>query len=134
MLHGFLSPASRHRKLFFGLALLWTLGIFIACLWPGNELPKTDVPFADKWTHFVLFGVFAFLWLAAFPGVKFRGLLAVFAIGVALGWLVECLQGWLPQLGRSKDVKDMVADAVGAALGALAFGLGRWGSRRSALP
>lgn len=130
MLRGFLSPASRHRKLFFVLALLWTFGIFVACLWPGNELPKTNVPFADKWTHFVLFGGFAFLWLAAFPGLKMPGLLAVFAIGVALGWLVECLQGWLPQLGRSKDVQDAVANAFGAALGTLVFAALRWRSSR----
>jgi VanZ family protein len=132
MLRGLFSPASRFRKVFFVLALLWTLGIFVACLWPGNELPETDVPFADKWTHVVLFGVFTFLWLGAFPGVKVQGLLMVFAIGVALGWLVECLQGWLPQLGRSKDLRDAVADALGAALGTLSFGLGRWRGRRDA--
>ena len=84
------SPASPHRKRFLWMAILWTIAIFVACLWPGNELPKSDVPFMDKWTHFVLFGVFAFLWLGAFPFAKAPTLLLVFAISVGLGWLVEC--------------------------------------------
>ncbi|MBS1615253.1 MAG: VanZ family protein [Bacteroidetes bacterium] len=126
MLHNLFVTASPYRKLFLWLALIWTLGIFIACLWPGNELPKTDVPFMDKWTHLVLFGVFAFVWLCAFPGRKPGFLLLVFLISVALGWLVECLQGWLPQLGRSKDVEDALANAIGGALGALLFRLGQW--------
>lgn len=131
MLRGLFSTASPHRKLFLLLALLWTLGIFVACLWPGNELPKSDVPFMDKWTHLVLFGVFAFLWLCAFPSAKLLALLRVFALGVALGGLVECLQGWLPQLGRSKDLLDAAVNAVGAALGTLAFRFGQWRSGRA---
>ncbi len=130
MLRNLFVTDSPHRKRFLWLALLWTLGIFIACLWPGNELPKSDVPFMDKWTHFVLFGVFAFLWLCAFPGRSLRFLILIFVISVALGWLVECLQGWLPKLGRTKDIQDAIANAFGGALGTLIFLLGQWKGRR----
>lgn len=129
MAGGLFTPASRYRKAALILAVLWTIGIFVACLWPGKELPHTDIPFADKWTHFVLFGAFAFSWLCAYPSGKLKPLLWVVAISIALGWLVECLQGWLPSLGRSKDTMDAVADGVGGVLGALLFWVGAKASR-----
>lgn len=106
------------------LAILWTIGIFVACLWPGKELPQTDVPFADKWTHFVLFGGFALLWLRAYPrGARLPWLFTIAIIATAVGVLVELLQDVLPTLGRTGDVYDAVADAVGGILGCLIFGL-----------
>ena len=64
--------AARHsrRKVARAAAWIWTAGIFIACLWPGKELPHSNIPFIDKWTHFVLFGVFSVLWLWAWPARK----------------------------------------------------------------
>lgn len=106
------------------LAVLWTASIFIACLWPGKELPKADVPFADKWTHFILFGGFAWLWLRAFPkDSRLSWLLSMTIISAAVGVLVELLQYAIPALGRSGDPWDALADAVGGLLGSLLFGL-----------
>ena len=102
-------------------AVGWTLFLFLLCLIPGNELPTVDIPFVDKWVHFILFAVFSFLWLMAFPGLKWQRLLFVFACSVLTGWLVEELQGLLVFLGRFKDVMDIVADAVGGMLGVLLF-------------
>jgi VanZ family protein len=123
-MRGLFAPGSRYRKIALVLAVIWTAGIFVACLWPGDELPKSDIPFADRWTHFVLFGIFAFLWLCAYPSGRTATFLWVFLVSVALGWLVECLQGWLPQLGRTKDTMDAIADGVGGLLGVLVFWLG----------
>lgn len=103
------------------LATLWTLLIFILCLMPGNDLPEVSVPFIDKWTHFVLFGAFAFLWLCGFPKRKFSHLAIIFLITIALGWLIECLQGYFTFLGRDKDIMDAVADGIGGLLGILLF-------------
>lgn len=113
--------ASRWAKY---LAIFWTIGIFVACLWPGKELPKTDVPFADKWTHFILFGGFALLWLRAYPrGAKLSWLFTMALITASVGILVELLQGWFPSLGRSRDIYDALADAIGGILGCVVFRL-----------
>jgi VanZ family protein len=110
-----------YRKAALAAAIVWTIGIFVACLWPGKELPHSDIPFIDKWTHLILFGGFAVLWLCAYPSRRIGRLLLIFVIATALGILVECLQIWLPKLGRSGEVMDAVADAAGGALGAIGF-------------
>lgn len=115
------TKASSFKKQARLAATLWTLLIFIACLWPGKELPHSDIPLIDKWVHFVMFGGFSLLWLCAFPSVRFRQLAMVFAAGCIAGYLVEILQGALPALGRSKDNLDIVADGIGSLLGVLAF-------------
>ena len=115
------TPQSRSRRAALAAALLWTVMIFVLCLWPGEELPKSDIPFIDKWVHFGLFGGFSFLWLCAFPSRRVLQLIVIAAAGCALGWFVECLQGWFPSLGRTKDVKDALADGVGSVLGVLFF-------------
>jgi VanZ family protein len=134
MLGGLFTPASRYRRAALVLAVLWTIGIFVACLWPGRELPQSDIPFVDKWTHFILFGAFSFLWLCAFPAGRTATFIWIILVSIVLGWLVECLQGWLPSLGRSKDDMDAVADGVGGMLGALLFGAGMRLSRKKYRP
>ncbi len=123
---GLFAPDSRYRKAALIGAVIWTIGIFVACLWPGRELPHSNIPFIDKWTHFVLFGVFALLWLCAYPAAKVA---PVVLAGLGLGIFVELLQMWFSSLGRSGDVMDAVADGVGSVLGGILFRLGRWKSR-----
>lgn len=103
------------------IAILWTLLIFIACFIPGNEIPNIKVPLIDKWAHFILFGGFTFLWLLAKPRQETIYLLLLFLIGSITGYLVEELQGLLSFLGRAKDIYDIYADVVGAALGVVLF-------------
>jgi VanZ family protein len=102
-------------------AVLWTLLIFIACFIPGNEIPDVNIPLADKWVHFILFGVFTLLWLLARPSLNASRLLTAALTGCIFGWLVEELQGLLSFLGRAKDLKDIYADALGACLGVILF-------------
>jgi len=103
------------------MAILWTLFIFVGCLYPGNELPKVGVPFFDKWTHFVLFGVFSFLWAWAWVPASINKLIRVCLSGIVLGVVIEGLQGILASLGRSAETMDAIADAVGTVLGAVVF-------------
>ena len=112
---------SVHKKRAKSAAVVWTLLIFIACFIPGNEIPNVNIPLADKWVHFVLFGGFTFLWLLANPTLQLKRLIFIAIIGCLFGWLVEELQGLLSFLGRSKDLKDIFADALGAMLGVLLF-------------
>lgn len=104
------------------VATLWTLLIFILCLIPGNELPEVNIPLVDKWTHVILFGIFAFLWLCTIPSRKPQVLFIVFIITVFLGWLVEYIQGHYT-IGRSQDNMDILADAIGGAVGVAIFAL-----------
>ena len=104
-------------------AIGWTLFLFLLCLIPSNEVPNVNIPFIDKWVHFVLFAAFSFFWLTAFPSLKWERLIIVFTFSVITGWLVEELQGQLTMLGRSKDVWDIWADSVGGAIGVLFFAI-----------
>lgn len=126
------SPESPYTKRARSLALAWTLLIFILCLLPAQEIPNVNVPMADKWVHFVMFGLFAFLWLCAYPSRNISFLLLIFAISVATGWFVEFLQGSFPSLGRNRDMMDVVADGIGGFLGVLLFAIPSYMSARGA--
>ena len=104
-------------------AIGWTLFLFLLCLIPGNEFPGVQIPFIDKWVHFILFAAFSFFWLSAYPSLGWRRLIIIFAFSVITGWLVEELQGQLTMLGRNKDIWDILADAVGGAIGVLIFAI-----------
>lgn len=112
------------------VAVLWTLSILLACLTPSGEIPKVDVPFVDKWTHLVMFGGFSFLWLLAGRVASFKRILVLIVISAAYGAVIEVLQGVLVALGRSMELMDFVADALGGILGAGLFAIIRWLSAR----
>jgi VanZ family protein len=115
------TPDSPYKKQARFLAILWTLLIFIACFTPGNDIPKVDIPFIDKWAHLVLFGGFAFLWLCARPVINAFSISALFLICIALGSFIEIMQGILSFLGRSMEFMDAVADSIGGLLGIALF-------------
>ena len=104
-------------------ATLWTLLIFILCFIPAREVPDLDIPLADKWVHFILFGVFSFLWLLSIKEFRLQHLVIVLICSIVLGWLVEYIQGALTFLGRSQDNMDTLADGLGGLLGVLVFWL-----------
>ena len=118
------------RKIFFSnspyknkarsLAIVWTLLIFFACFIPGKELPNVSIPLIDKWVHFILFGVFTFLWLCSAPTRKPAWLILLFILCVFVGWLVEYVQGHYT-VGRTQDNMDTLADSVGGFLGIILF-------------
>ena len=64
-----------------------------------------------------MFGGFTFLWLCSRPVSNLSSLVILFLISVALGSLIELLQGALTFLGRSMEFMDAVADGVGGMLG-----------------
>ena len=119
----FLLADPRRKRLFTGLAVLWTIVILGLCFLPGNEIPDVRIPLADKWVHFIIFGCWAWLVLMARARAS-RKTLIIAAIAAALfGWLVEVLQGQLSFLGRTQDNMDALADAVGGVLGVAFFAL-----------
>ena len=98
-------------RLAFGLCVL---AVLLLALMP------TDVPMPstgwDKSNHLLAFSVMALLGRRAYPGRT----MALFAGLLAYGALIEVLQFFTPN--RSADWQDLVADAVGLALG---WGAGR---------
>ncbi len=101
-------------------AILWTLLILFLCFLPGNELPEVDLPFIDKWTHLILFGVFALLWLLSIGTKNIKYIAAILVVSCYIGWLVEYIQGYyIPN--RSRDTIDIVADVCGAVTGIVVF-------------
>ena len=116
-----LDDSPKHKKRARLLAILWTLLIFFLCFIPADDIPDVHIPLADKWTHFILFGVFAFLWLLSIPVFKNRYLVFIFLVSVVLGWLVEFIQGLLVFLHRSEDITDVAADTIGGLLGVMIF-------------
>ena len=111
------TPGSPYTSQARFIAILWTLLIFIGCFTPGQDLPKVDVPLIDKWVHLVLFGGFTLFWLCAYPIRTIPRLLIMILVSVALGCFIEIMQGLLTFLGRSMELMDAVADAIGGLLG-----------------
>jgi VanZ family protein len=107
------------------IAILWAVATLGACLMPGDEIPQVDVPLADKWVHFMLFGIQTLLLLWSQPAGRKQ--IAAGAFSVALfGILVEVLQ-WItyPLLHRQFDMGDIAANVIGVVLGATLFFLGQ---------
>jgi len=88
---------------------------------PATRVPEVDVPFADKWTHFVMFGGFTFLWLCAKPEMKGKQIITLLLIAIVFGVFIEYMQLLLTFLKRSGEVLDGIADALGAVLGVALF-------------
>lgn len=101
---------------FICLVVIWVLSLMPVFPETGLE----DVPFIDKWTHFVMYGGFTFvLWMESLLPLSPKGR-AIIIVGAALmGGLLELLQAYCTFGMRSGDWLDFAADAVGAVLGAI---------------
>lgn len=102
------------------VALLWTLTVLTINSLSVND-PSWRPPFAgaDKVTHAAMYGAAAYAWCRA---IRSRGnqitLLIALAVA-ALGAVDEWHQRWVP--GRSAEIFDWLADAVGAAAGVVGW-------------
>ena len=117
-------------------AVLWCTLIFVLSSQPS--LPSPD-QVTDKQAHAFTYGVLALFCLMGLTGWRWRqvagaSLVAAFGIAVLYGISDEFHQSLVP--GRTPDVADVAADAVGAfaalaAAGGWAILLGRRSSTRS---
>lgn len=103
-----------------GLVLVAIVAFF--CLIPSVVLPRTGI--SDKAEHALAY-VLLTVWFGGLvvPSKYFRLGLTLVAFSI----LIELLQGMMG-LGRSADVEDVVANALGVAvgLGLCALGARRW--------
>ncbi|MET0292703.1 MAG: VanZ family protein [Steroidobacteraceae bacterium] len=115
-------PSLRYPRAWFCAGLLMVGIIVFFSLIPAQKLPQLGV--SDKIEHAVAYLLLGF-WFASVIARwdYFYVLLGL----IALGGTVEIAQG-LMGLGRQADIRDMVANTIGAALGiGIAMTpLGRW--------
>jgi VanZ family protein len=93
----------------------------------GTSLPQDAVPVSttgiDKILHFTIYSVFAFLLTRQISEdtTRWRAVAGAIVVAAAFGVVDEWHQGFIP--GRSPELADWIADATGAAFGAVACAL-----------
>lgn len=114
-------PALRWCRALGPLLAVYWLVMFAATHLPQAAMPQTTL--GDKTEHFIAYGVLGFLlatWLAlAKPRVRHPMIIAL-AITLIYAAVDELTQ---PIVNRHADLRDWLADAIGAALGVLAASL-----------
>jgi VanZ family protein len=110
-------------------ALAWALFILIICGIPGNELPKINFWQWLRWDKLVHLGIYTILALLLIRGLSeqsdFLNLrrspkLSAFLICTFYGMIVEILQATV-FVHRSGDVRDAIANSLGALIGVFLF-------------
>ena len=106
-------------------ALAWAAWILKSTLDPDPEPPPIEVAHLDKIAHLVAWAILAGLcrWALGPAASSQRALWVSWGLAFGYGLAVEALQA--PMATRSAELLDLVADAVGALLGAWIVGR-RW--------
>lgn len=97
------------------MALIWALSS------QSQAIPLPDLPWHDKGAHFIeyaiLGGLYAYAAQRTWPGLgTVRALALAAVLTSAWGYVDEIHQAFVP--GRNSDVRDWVADTLGAIAGA----------------
>lgn len=114
-------------------AIVWAFFIFIASSIPSNRIPNFLFKYLDKPIHILIFGVLGVLVYRALEPDSQRDrytmktALMTFGIVLCYGIIDEFHQGYTP--GRSVDLYDLMADAVGGILAVIVIYL--WRRRRN---
>jgi VanZ family protein len=108
-------------------ALAWAAAIFLVS--GRSHVPVPDTPGSDKVLHCLAYGILGGLLAFAAHRTALSPAVAVL-LGVAYGATDEIHQSFVP--GRSPDVRDWLADAVGVCLAVFLYT--RWRARRAAAP
>lgn len=106
-------------------ALVWAIAIYLVS--GRSSVPVPGVSGADKVLHFAAYALFGALLAFAAHRSALRLWVAV-VLGVLYGASDEIHQSFVP--GRSPDVRDWVADALGVCFAVFLYT--RWRARRSA--
>ena len=106
-------PALRYPRAWFCAGVLVAAIVTFYSLLPADRVPQIGV--SDKIEHVVAYAVLAF-WFASVVA-RWDYVFMILAL-VALGGGIEILQG-LMKMGREADIRDFVADCIGAGVGLL---------------
>ena len=101
------------------IAVIWVLSL--APFFP--ETPLDDVPFVDKWTHFVMYGVMTLViwweYRRQHLHVDYRKLLLWgWVMPIVMSGVLELLQEYATTT-RNGEWQDLLANAIGVTLGAV---------------
>ena len=97
---------------------------------PGSLFPRVKPAIGlDKVAHILMYAGFAYACLWGYRkqfvsnglAYKKRAILLTVIISIAYGGLTEIMQETIMLLRRSGDWRDLIADAIGTALGVLVF-------------
>ena len=108
-----LIPTLRYPRAWFCLGLLIAGIVTFYSLLPAEHVPQLGV--SDKIEHAVAYALLAF-WFASVVA-RWDYVFMMLAL-VALGGGVEIVQG-LMKMGREADIRDFLADCLGAGIGLL---------------
>ena len=97
----------RYPLSFVLVAVIWVL-----CLMPVPDTPLSKFSLIDKWTHFVMYGVFSFVVCFECKGISWKTIL----LPILMGILIELAQNYLTTC-RSGELADGVANSIGVMLG-----------------
>ncbi|MGV8095610.1 MAG: VanZ family protein [Mangrovibacterium sp.] len=113
--------ANKHLPLIKALTLIWFLLITVLCIMPQNDLPKgPEIPYFDKFIHFMLYFVLVTLSLFVFSASKHSNKIILISIIFAFSFFIEVIQGILP-FGRTFSLLDLLANLSGILAGLLLF-------------
>ena len=97
----------------FWVVVGWFGIVLLIYLSPMPNPPEIPIEQGDKYGHSLAYATLMYWWAQLLPSLRQR--LQVAAALVALGIAIEYVQGWTGW--RTFDYFDMLADAMGVALG-----------------
>jgi glycopeptide antibiotics resistance protein len=104
------------KIIYFWKPLLWLAIICYALFIPADDLPIKPffrIPHFDKMVHFGLFFVFCLFLLRPFKKLQLKYYLLAPLISILLSAMLELSQHVLSN-SRSSDIKDFIANSMGA--------------------
>jgi VanZ family protein len=106
------------KKIYFGLAIAWTLFMLFLCLEDSNDLPKIKIQNLDKIVHAGFHFVFVVIWFLYIRISKALidnkvAIKNAFWFSVLFGISIEFLQYFFTTT-RKADVLDVLSNCIGA--------------------
>ncbi len=110
-----------NKKQWLGVALAYTLFVFVASLVSINVTIAPTIKYKDKIVHIGIYIIYTIVWYAYFNSNKqnpnyTKAILLAFTTGI----LIEILQGVFT-INRTAETLDVVANSIGIALAILAL-------------
>jgi len=113
------------RRNLLPLAILYTILVTVALLYPTTGVPQFNIPFLDKLVHVLIHWLLTFIWLSYFflsDRYHFSSKMVVLVLFTCFfyGIVVEAFQRWFT-LTRTFDIFDIAANGLGDLTGLLSF-------------